>query len=231
MDDPSRSPRTRDQMARLLDVTLLVPQATAAQVSALCAEAGEVGAAAVCVSPARLPLPAADLAALGATLVCTVVGFPSGAVRSPVKAAEAAQAAADDAVEVDMVVDLGAVAAQDWDAVRDDVAAVRAAVPPPLVLKVILESGLHDDDVLRRLCRLCEEAGADYVKTSTGFHPSGGHTVHAVQVMAEAVGGRLGVKASGGVRSTDQALAVVAAGATRIGASGAAAILDGLPGR
>lgn len=219
---------TRAELAGLLDVTLLKPEATAAQVADLCAVAAEVGAAAVCVSPARLPLAPDVAAALGRVAVCTVVGFPSGAVRGAVKAAEAARAVQDGAVEVDMVVDLGRVAARDWDGVRADVAAVRAAAPAPVVLKVILESALHDADTLAHLCRLAEEAGADMVKTSTGFHPAGGHTVAAVEVMAGAVGGRLGIKASGGVRSTEQALAVVRAGATRIGASDPAAILADL---
>jgi deoxyribose-phosphate aldolase len=217
----------RSELALLIDHTLLAPTATAAQVRALCEEGTELGVKAVCVSPVRLPLPAG---ALGAGVgVAAVVGFPSGAHQAPVKAAEAARAAADGATELDMVVDLGEAAAGNWAMVRADISAVRAAVPAPLVLKVILETAaLGSDEAIVAACRAAEDAGADFVKTSTGFHPAGGATVEAVRLMAETVGGRLGVKASGGIRTAEVAAAMVDAGATRLGCSATRAILDGL---
>jgi deoxyribose-phosphate aldolase len=215
----------RDELARMIDHTLLAPTATPGQVAMLCAEAVELGVGAVCVSPGRLPLPAGALPATIAT--CTVIGFPSGAHRSATKAAEAAQAAADGATELDMVIDLGHATARHWAEVEADIAAVRAAVPRPLLLKVIIESAaLADDASIVAACRAAEAAGADFVKTSTGFHPKGGATVHAVELMAATVGGRLGVKASGGIRDAETARAMVEAGATRIGCSASRAILE-----
>jgi deoxyribose-phosphate aldolase len=217
----------RAELARYLDHTLLAPTATAADVRRLGAEATELGVAAVCVSPARLPLPPGSLG--GGIAVACVVGFPSGAHTSPVKAAEAARAAADGATELDMVIDLGEATAGNWALVQADISAVRAAVPAPLVLKVIIESAaLGSEAALVAACRAAEDAGADFVKTSTGFHPAGGATVEAVRTMAGAVGGRLGVKASGGIRTTKDALAMIEAGATRLGCSASRAILDGM---
>jgi deoxyribose-phosphate aldolase len=209
----------------MIDHTLLRPEATAAEVVALCAEAEELDVAAVCVSPSRLPLPALRRG-IG---VAAVVGFPSGAHKRETKAAEAARAVGDGANEIDMVIDLGAATAGDWGAVEGEIRHVRDAIPPTVLLKVIIESALLDDDGIVAACRASEAAGADFVKTSTGFHPSGGATTHAVELMAATVGGRLGVKASGGIRSGADALAMVAAGATRIGASRSAEILAELP--
>jgi deoxyribose-phosphate aldolase len=215
---------TRAEVARIIDHTLLQPEATAADVAGLCREAASLGVYAVCVCSGRLPLSAPP-----GVVVAAVVGFPSGAVRPEVKAAEAARAVADGAAELDMVIDLGAASAGDWIAVTDDIAAVRAAGPAPVVLKVIIESGLLTDEQLVAACRAAEEAGADFVKTSTGFHArAGGASVEAVRLMAATVGGRLGVKASGGIRTTGQALAMMTAGATRLGLSGTAAVLGGL---
>jgi deoxyribose-phosphate aldolase len=211
---------TRRDIAAMIDHTLLRPEATAADVAALCAEAVDLGVKAVCVSPSQLPL-TVDLP------VAAVCGFPSGAHTPEVKAAEAARAVRDGASEIDVVVDLGLAAAGDWTGVEAELAVVRSAVPD-VVLKVIVESALLDDGALTAACHAAEAAGADLVKTSTGFHPSGGATRHAVEVMAAAVGGRLGVKASGGIRSADDALAMVAAGATRLGTSRSAEILAGL---
>ncbi|WP_432526051.1 deoxyribose-phosphate aldolase, partial [Kineococcus auxinigenes] len=163
-------------------------------------------------------------------VVATVCGYPTGNHPTPLKAAEAEAAVRAGAHEVDMVIDVGAALAGEFDAVRADVAAVRAAVPSPGVLKVIVESAALPDDVLVEVCRAAETAGADFVKTSTGFHSTGGASVHAVQLMAATVGGRLGVKASGGIRDTASALAVLDAGATRLGLSGTAAVLAGLDG-
>ena len=182
---------------------------------------------------ARHSTPAAARAAMlpvdaGSVLVATVCGFPSGKHHSEVKAAEAARAVADGAHEVDMVIDLGTAKAGDFEAVQSDIAAVRAAAPAPTVLKVIIESAALTDEEIVGACRAAEAAGADFVKTSTGFHPAGGATAHAVALMAQTVGGRLGVKASGGVRSGAAAREMIAAGATRLGLSGTAAVLDGL---
>ena len=220
-------PISRAQLAKMLDSTLLRPEATDDDVHQLCAEAAGLGVLAVCVSPSRLPLPPGALAT--GIRLAVVCGFPSGAHRPEVKAQEARLAVEQGADEIDMVVDLGAVKAGRWAAVRAEIAAVRAAVPAPTVLKVICESALLDEDELARTCQEAEAAGADFVKTSTGFSPAGGAQEDAVRLMARTVGGRLGVKASGGIRTADAALAMVAAGATRLGVSAARAILAGLP--
>ena len=211
----------------MIDHTLLRPEATDADVALHAAEAEALGVLAVCLSPSRLPLPAGVLAPT--VLVATVCGFPSGAHRSAVKAAEAARAVDDGADEIDMVIDLGAAVAGKWAAVEVDIAAVRAAAPAPAVLKVIIETAALGQAGIVAACRAAEAAGADFVKTSTGFHPTGGATVAAVRLVADTVGGRLGVKASGGIRTSEQALAMVAAGATRLGCSASATILAGLP--
>ncbi|OBH02922.1 deoxyribose-phosphate aldolase [Mycobacterium sp. E2699] len=224
---------TRAQLAALIDHTLLKPEATRADVAALVAEAAELGVYAVCVSPSMVPaaLEAVDAAAGAAMPVAAVAGFPSGKHVSEVKAHEAAHAVACGAGEIDMVIDLGAALAGELGAVRSDIEAVRAAAPRA-VLKVIVESavllGLADGRRLADVCRAAEDAGADFVKTSTGFHPAGGASVAAVALMAGAVGGRLGVKASGGIRTAAGALAMVGAGATRLGLSATRAVLDGL---
>lgn len=213
---------TRHAVAQMIDHTLLKPEATREQVAALVAEARELGVLAVCVSPSQLPLEDAE-----GLVVATVCGFPSGAHHSEVKAAEAARAVADGADEVDMVINLGEALAGNWAAVEADIAAVRAAVPAPAVLKVIIESAALDDEQIIAACRASESAGADFVKTSTGFHATGGASVHAVELMARTVDGRLGVKASGGIRDAAAAAAMIEAGATRLGLSGSKSVLDG----
>jgi deoxyribose-phosphate aldolase len=218
---------TRQQLAAMVDHTLLKPEATAGDVAALVAEGVELGVYAVCVSPTMVPV----AVAVGGVRVAAVAGFPSGKHLPAVKAHEAAAAVAAGAVEIDMVIDVGAAVSGQFDAVRADVAAVRAAAAGA-VLKVIVESAalldLAGEHNLAGVCRAAEEAGADFVKTSTGFHPAGGASVHAVEVMAATVGARLGVKASGGIRTAADALAMVGAGATRLGLSGTRAVLDGL---
>jgi deoxyribose-phosphate aldolase len=215
----------RDELARLIDHTLLKPEATADQVTALCREASMARVFAICVSPSQLPVPT-DLLEDNIA-VATVVGFPSGAVATQVKAMEAAYAYAAGAEEIDMVINLGLVKAGEWELVEGDIGEVRLAVPNAL-LKVIIESAALTEDEVIACCEVAESAGADYVKTSTGFHPAGGATVEAVQLMHSTVGGRLGVKASGGIRDTTTALAMVAAGATRIGTSATLSILEGM---
>jgi len=215
----------RTTLAALVDHTLLAPTATAAQVVALVEEGLALGVAAVCVSPTRVALAVAHAGDLAVASVC---GFPSGAHPAAVKAAEAAGAVAAGASEVDVVIDLGLAADGDWAGVEADLAAVRVAVPAPRVLKVIVESAALDEAAVRAACRAAEAAGADFVKTSTGFHPAGGHTPDAVRLLRSTVGDRLGVKASGGIRTTEQALAALAAGASRLGMSATRAVLDGL---
>lgn len=220
---------TRRQLAALVDHTLLKPEATHADVTALVAEAAELGVYAVCVSPSMAPV--AVEAGAGRVRVAAVAGFPSGKHVSEVKSLEAAAAVASGVTEIDMVIDVGAALAGDLDAVRSDIEAVRAAVAGT-VLKVIVESAVlldrADGRTLADVCRVAEAAGADFVKTSTGFHPAGGASVRAVALMTETVGGRLGVKASGGIRTTADALAMLDAGATRLGLSSTRAVLDGL---
>ena len=221
------APVDRTAVARMIDHTLLAPEATPDRVRALCAEALQLGVGAVCVSPDQVATAAVELRGSDVALA-SVIGFPSGAHRAGTKAAEAATAHADGATELDMVVPLGAVLTGDWAVVADHVAAVRAAAASPVVLQVIVESALLDDDQLDRVCATAVASGADYVKTSTGFHPAGGASVEAVRRMRAAVGWDIGVKASGGIRDAATALAMIEAGATRIGASASAAILDGV---
>lgn len=212
-------------LAQFVDHTLLKPEATADDVRALVAEAAKLGVYSICISPSFLPV---DVSGAPGLKVATVCGFPSGKHHSEVKAAEAARSVADGADEVDMVIDVGAAKEGRFADVQADIAAVRAAAPKPTVLKVIIESAALTDHEIVEVCRASAAAGADFVKTSTGFHPSGGATVHAVRIMADTVGGRLGIKASGGVRTASDALAMINAGATRLGLSGTAAVLSGL---
>jgi deoxyribose-phosphate aldolase len=217
----------RATLAAMIDHTLLAPTATAGQVALLCGEAAELGVAAICVSPSRLPLPSGSLPP--SIAVCTVVGFPSGAHRPAVKAGEAARAVDDGATEIDLVIDLGLATDGRWDEVEAEIAAVRDRVPAGHLLKVIIESAALRAEEVVAACEVAERAGADYVKTSTGFHPSGGATVEVVALMAATVGGRLGIKAAGGIRDAATALALVGAGATRLGCSATRSVLDGLP--
>lgn len=220
MTDTSDRSATID-VAAIIDHTLLKPEATPADVAALIAEAAELGTYSVCVSPSMLPISVPD-----GLKVAAVCGFPSGKHTSAVKAAEAAGAVADGADEIDMVIDVGAAKAGAFDAVQADIAAVRAAAPAPTVLKVIIESAALTDDEIVGVCRAAVAAGADFVKTSTGFHPAGGASVHAVELMSRTVrDAGLQVKASGGVRTLAQARAMIAAGATRLGVSGSRALL------
>ena len=217
-------------MAALVDHTLLKPEATEADVTALVAEAVDLGVFAVCVSPTMVST-AKSFGASGLK-IASVVGFPSGKHLSAIKAQEAALAVAAGAVEVDMVIDVGTALSGALDDLRADIAAVREAVDDTVVLKVIVESAallsLGSEQTLIDACTVAEDAGADFVKTSTGFHPAGGASVRAVELMAAAVGHGLGVKASGGIRTAADATAMLDAGATRLGLSGTRAVLDGL---
>lgn len=221
---------SRASVAALVDHTLLKPEATEADVVALLQEAEELGVFAVCVSPTMVAT--AKSFRTGEYVIASVVGFPSGKHLSAIKAEEARLAVAAGAGEIDMVIDVGSALEGDFDTVRSDIAAVFDAMPSDTVLKVIVESAaliaLGGEQRLVDVCRIAEDAGADFVKTSTGFHPSGGASVRAVELMAKTVGDRLGVKASGGIRTVDDAVAMLNAGATRLGLSGTRAVLDGL---
>jgi deoxyribose-phosphate aldolase len=209
-------------LAPLLDHTLLKAGATRQEIEGLCEEAKAYGFASVCINPCWVAFAASKLAG-SPVRVCTVVGFPLGATSTPAKAFEAQQAAKDGAQEIDMVLDLGATRSGDWAHVEADCRALRAAVPSPVVLKIILETCLLDDAQKAEACRIAERAGLDFVKTSTGFSTAGA-TEADVALMRRTVGPHVGVKASGGIRTREQALAMIRAGATRLGVSASLAI-------
>ena len=215
-------------IAPIVDHTLLKPDTTAADVVALIEEAIELGVYSVCISPSLLPVTIPASSGLKLAVVC---GFPSGKHTTASKTAEAAESIALGADEVDMVIDLGAAKAGRFDLIEDDVRSVRSVIPAPGILKVIIESAALTDDEIVGATRASVAAGADFVKTSTGFHPAGGASVHAVSLMAATVEGKLGVKASGGIRTLEDARAMIDAGATRLGLSGTRAILDEEAGR
>lgn len=209
-------------VASMIDHTLLKPEATAQDVAALIEEAQRLGTYSVCISPSQLPVEVPE-----GLHVATVVGFPSGAVKPEIKAAEAGLAVDNSAEEIDMVINIALAIEGRFDAVEEEIRTVRSACQGK-VLKVIIESAALSDDAIVAACRAAEAAGADFVKTSTGFHPAGGASVHAVKLMADTVGGRLGVKASGGIRTGADAQAMIDAGATRLGLSSSAAVLADL---
>ncbi len=212
-------------VARLIDHTLLKPEATPDQVRALCADARRHGFAAVCVNPVRVALAARELAG-SAVAVASVAGFPLGASLPEVKSSEAARAIADGAREVDMVMDIGALKAGELVAVEADVRAVADACRVTgALLKVIIEAALLTDEEKVRACAVARLAGAHFVKTSTGFGP-GGASVADVALMRRTVGNGVGVKAAGGIRDWATARAMIAAGASRIGTSNGVKIVD-----
>ena len=228
------TPRSAGELARFIDHTLLAPEATHDEVLSICREAVGWNVAAVCISPSWLPLPPGTLTTSTGVNValCTVVGFPSGAHVAVIKAREAALAVECGADEVDMVGNPGLVRDARWVEVQAEVRAVRSAVDAVrrgVRVKVICESAALGDHELRATCNAAVAGGADFVKTSTGFHKAGGATERAVAIMRETVGDGIGVKASGGIRTTSTALAMIAAGATRIGASATREILAGMP--
>lgn len=214
--------RTNARIADFIDHTLLKAEATAREVEQLCAEAAEHRFASVCVNPVWVKLCAQRLKGTEVA-VCTVIGFPLGASRSDVKAFEAQRAVDDGAEELDMVAAIGQIKSGDWHYVADDIAAVVRAAPGRVV-KVIIESAALTPVEIIKASALAREAGAHYVKTSTGFHSSGGASAEAVALMRLIVGDAMGVKASGGVRDCTAALKMIAAGATRIGTSGGVAM-------
>ncbi|GAB4203229.1 MAG: deoxyribose-phosphate aldolase [Roseiflexaceae bacterium] len=205
-------------IVRLIDHTLLKPEATPQQIERLCAEAREHGFASVCVNPVYVAR-CAELLAGSGVAVCTVIGFPLGATASAVKAFEAREAIEQGAREVDMVIPIGRLKAGEHDAVEEDIRVVVAAAHlGGAICKVIIETALLTDEEKTTACLLAVRAGADFVKTSTGFAASGA-TLHDVALMRGVVGPQIGVKAAGGIRSLADALAMVEAGATRLGTS------------
>jgi deoxyribose-phosphate aldolase len=219
----------RRELARMIDHTLLKPEATPAEVERLCREALMHHFASVCINPIFVPMATRKLAGSDVA-VCTVVGFPLGATSTAMKVCEAEMAIAQGATEIDMVIPVGMLKAGKLDLVRGDVAAVAAVCHTHrALLKVIIEAGLLTDAEKVTACELCKAAHADFVKTSTGF-AKGGATVEDVALMRATVGPALGVKAAGGIGSYADALAMIEAGATRIGASRGVQIVEGLPG-
>ncbi len=222
----SNGPEPSENLAAFIDHTLLAPEASRADILRLCAEAAEHHFKSVCVNP--LWVETAKKALLGTgVLTCTVIGFPLGTHNTDVKVFEARGATMDGAEEVDMVIDIAAARALDKDTLISDISAVAEVVhAEDAVLKVIIETSLLSDDEKVLACRAAVEAGADFVKTSTGFN-GGGATAQDVALMRQTVGPELGVKASGGVRTREKALEMIAAGATRIGTSSGVAIVTG----
>lgn len=216
-------------IAALIDHTLLRPEATREDIIKLCREARQYKFASVCVNSYWVPLAAAELAG-SSVQVCTVIGFPLGATSTEAKAAETQAALRAGAREIDMVQNIGALRSGDYAAVQADIAAVVAvAHGSGAIVKVILETALLDDDQKIAACQLAKKAGADFVKTSTGFGPSGA-TAHDVELMRSTVGPEMGVKASGGIRTLDDLKKMIAAGATRIGASSGVQIVEAITG-
>lgn len=211
--------------AAMIDHTLLKADATRDQIEKLCAEAKKYVFASVCVNPTWVKY-SAELLAGTEVKVCTVIGFPLGASTSAVKAFETKDAIANGATEIDMVINIGALKNGEYDIVRDDIKAVVDAANGTLV-KVIIETCLLTDEEKVKACELSVEAGADFVKTSTGFS-TGGATAEDIALMRKTVGPDLGVKASGGVRNLEDMKKMIENGATRIGASSGVAIMEGL---
>lgn len=209
-----------------IDHTLLKPQATEEQILKVCEEAKEYKFASVCVNAYYTSLVAKALEGTDVK-TCVVVGFPLGATTPATKAFETREAIENGAKEVDMVINIGALKDKKYDVVRDDIKAVVNAAAGKALVKVIFETCLLTDEEKVKACELSKEAGADFVKTSTGFS-TGGATVEDIRLMRETVGADMGVKASGGVRTTEDANAVIEAGASRIGASAGIAIVEGL---
>ena len=213
-------------IASYIDHTLLKAEATEQQIIQLCKEAAEYNFASVCVNPAWVSTAAAELANSTAK-VCTVIGFPLGASTTETKAFETTDAISKGAGEIDMVINIGALKSGNTELVKKDIEAVVNAAAGKAIVKVIIETSLLTDEEKTVASRLTKEAGADFVKTSTGFS-TGGATIADVKLMREAVGPDLGVKASGGVRSLEDVQAMIDAGATRIGASSGVQIMQGL---
>ncbi len=214
-------------LAKYIDHTLLKPDSTQAKIKQTCDEAKRYNFASVCVNPSYIEFVAKQLEGT-AVNPCVVVGFPLGATTPAVKAFETNEVIEKGAKEVDMVINIGAVKSGGWDLVEEDIRAVVRAAHGRALVKVILETCLLTDEEKVKACKLCQAAGADFVKTSTGFS-TGGATVEDVRLMRAAVGEKMGVKASGAVRDYETAKRMIEAGATRLGTSSGVAIVTGGP--
>jgi len=216
---------TKEKLAKLIDYTLLKPDATKDDIKRLCEEAKKYGFWSVCVNPTYVSL-ANDILRETDVKVCSVVGFPLGANTPEVKALEAERAVNDGASEIDMVINIGALKSRDYELVEEDIRKVveRAKARKDTVVKVIIETGLLTEDEKVLACRLVKESGADFVKTSTGFNAPGA-TVHDVKLMRSVVGSNFGLKASGGIKTHRDATKLIEAGANRIGTSSGVAII------
>jgi len=219
---------SRSQLAKMIDSTLLKPTATKDDIAKLCREAKKYGFGCVCINPLYVSL-ATQLLKGTDVKVCSVIGFPFGSTLPEVKAFEARMAAENGAREVDMVINIGALKSGDHRAAKQDIKMVvdLKRLYSDLIVKVIIETGYLTTEEKVAACRLAKEAGADFVKTSTGL--VGGATIEDVQLMRRTVGSDMGVKAAGGIRTLKDALAMIEAGANRIGTSAAAAIIEELP--
>jgi deoxyribose-phosphate aldolase len=226
VSDPSSL--TKEELAALIDHTLLKPEATEENIAGVCEEARTYGFKSVCVNGSWISCVAKQLEGSG-VIACSVVGFPLGATTSTAKAFEAEEAVASGALEIDMVLAVGRLKAGDRDYVNTDINAVRRAIGDKVLLKVIIETSKLTNEEKALACNIAVDAGADFVKTSTGFG-GGGATPEDVALMRRTVGDGIGVKASGGVRDYAAAVAVIKAGASRIGASSGVAILAGASG-
>lgn len=214
----------KQKLASMIDHTILKPEATADQVIKICQEAKTYKFASVCVNPCFVSLVKSQLQGSG-VLVCTVIGFPLGANTPSIKAAEASQAVEEGAQDVDMVINIGALKSGDYGLVKSDIIGVVNAVKGKAIVKVIIETCLLNEEEKIKACQLAKEAGADFVKTSTGFS-TGGAKVEDISLMRKTVGENMGVKASGGIRDYLAAKAMIEAGASRVGASASIAIVE-----
>ncbi len=212
------------QINKYIDHTLLKPDATEKQIEQLCADAAKYDFMSVCVNPAWVRKVSGLLEGTDVK-VCTVIGFPLGATTTETKAFEAKEAVANGAEEVDMVINIGALKDKNYDLVAEDIKGVYDAVKGRAVLKVIIETCLLTDEEKVKVCEIAKQIGVDFVKTSTGFS-TGGAKVEDVALMRKTVGEKIGVKASGGVRSLDDALKMIEAGATRLGSSSGVKIME-----
>lgn len=220
---------TGPEIARKIDHTLLKPDCTKDQIIKLCSEAKEYNFATVCVNPYWVPLSAKELKGSGVGIT-TVIGFPLGCTSTFAKMAEARDAIASGATEIDMVINISALKSGDYDAVKKDIEGVVLTCRGQAIVKVILETGFLTDEEKKKASMICKMAGADFVKTSTGFGP-GGATPEDIALMRQIVGPEMGVKASGGVRDLDTVRKLVAAGANRLGASSSVEIVTGGKGK
>jgi len=222
---PSGDVILASDLAKYIDHTLLKPEANEAQIATICEEAAKYHFYSVCVNSSWVEYCVRKLGGTGVK-VCAVVGFPLGAMDARAKSFEARTAVANGANEIDMVMNVGAMKARDLKTVREDMLAVRRACRSGIVLKVILETCLLTDEEKVLACQIAKDIGADFVKTSTGFN-KGGATVEDIALMRRTVGPKMGVKASGGVRTYEDAVAMIRAGATRLGASSGVAVISG----